>query len=80
MDAQLTQNQEFKQEFENELVGNILPFWIKFTPDEAHGGFYGAISNDLVIHNQVPRSAILCARILWTYSAAYRLFREDRVS
>jgi len=74
MKAQAIQNQEFKQEFENEISGNILPFWIKYTPDEEHGGFYGAITNDLQVHNQVPRSAILCARILWTYSAAYRLF------
>jgi len=74
MKAQAIQNQEFKQEFENEISGNILPFWVKYTPDEEHGGFYGAITNDLQVHNQVPRSAILCARILWTYSAAYRLF------
>jgi mannobiose 2-epimerase len=42
------------------------------TPDKVNGGFYGAITNDLEIHNEVPRSAILCGRILWTYAAAYR--------
>jgi mannobiose 2-epimerase len=76
MKTQPVQDQEFKQQFENELSGNILPFWIKYTPDVEHGGFYGAITNDLQVHNQVPRSAILCARILWTYSAAYRLFEK----
>jgi mannobiose 2-epimerase len=40
--------------------------------DEVHGGFYGAVTNDLQVHNEVPRSAILCGRILWTYAAAYR--------
>jgi cellobiose epimerase len=74
MGAQPMLDQEFKQALENELCGNILPFWIKYAPDEEHGGFYGAITNDLQVLNQVPRSAILCARILWTYSAAYRLY------
>ncbi len=40
--------------------------------DKVNGGFYGALTNDLEIHNEVPRSAILCARILWTYATAYR--------
>ena len=42
------------------------------TVDKVNGGFYGALTNDLVIHNEVPRSAILCARVLWTYATAYR--------
>jgi hypothetical protein len=44
--------------------------------DEVNGGFYGAVTNDLQVHNEVPRSAILCARILWTYSAACRAPRS----
>lgn len=61
-----------KTRIEQELTGNILPFWMTHTPDPVNGGFYGALSNDLTIHNEAPRSAILCARILWTFSAAYR--------
>ncbi len=60
--------------FKQELTGNILPFWMTHMVDETNGGFYGAVTNDLQIHNEVPRSAVLCARILWTYSAAYRRF------
>jgi mannobiose 2-epimerase len=63
----------FRQELEAELTGNILPFWMAHVVDRAHGGFYGAVTNDLQIRNDVPRSAILCARILWTYATAYRL-------
>lgn len=44
--------------------------------DPVHGGFYGALSNDLKIFNDVPRSAVLCARLLWTFSAAYRRFAD----
>ena len=57
---------------EDELRGNILPFWMAHVVDKANGGFYGAVTNDLQIHNEVPRSSTLCARILWTYATAYR--------
>jgi cellobiose epimerase len=57
-----------------ELTGNILPFWMKHTADRENGGFYGAISNSLEVDYTAKRSAILCARILWTFSAAYRHF------
>jgi cellobiose epimerase len=65
-----------KQRMENELRGNILPFWLAYAADRERGGFHGAISNDLVIDDRVERSQVLCARMLWTYSAAYRFYRE----
>lgn len=64
---------EFKKELRAELTENILPFWIQSAVDKENGGFYGAVTNDLQILNDVPRSAILCARVLWTFAAAYRL-------
>ena len=54
-----------------ELTANILPFWMTW-PVDRNGGFHGAVTNDLEILREVPRSAVLCARILWTFSAAYR--------
>ncbi|HSD84360.1 MAG TPA: AGE family epimerase/isomerase [Anaerolineae bacterium] len=69
---------DFSQRIEHELRQDILPFWMEHTLDEVNGGFYGALSNDLHIDNTVPRSAVLCARILWTYSMAYRVYQDDR--
>jgi mannobiose 2-epimerase len=57
---------------ETELHENILPFWLTHTRDTSRGGFYGEISNDLQINKEAPRGALLTARILWTFSAAYR--------
>jgi len=68
--------EEFGVQVEQELVGNILPFWIEHAVDREHGGFYGAVTNDLRVDNHVPRSAILCGRVLWTYSQAYRRFGD----
>lgn len=65
------------QQFETELRGNILPFWMNHTLDRENGGFYGAVTNDLRIRNQVERSAVLCSRILWTFSTAAQLYGEE---
>ena len=69
---------DFKQSFERELTGNILPFWVERTPDPVNGGFYGEVSNDLKVNNLVPRSAVLYGRILWTFAVAYRRYRQPQ--
>lgn len=74
MTKQRDLKQELGRQLEVELTGNILPVWMKYLPDRARGGFYGAMTNSWQIRDDVPRSAILCARILWTFSAAFRRF------
>ena len=54
------------------LTEHILPFWIERMPDP-RGGFYGRIDGHGVVHPEAPKGAILNARILWTFSSAYRL-------
>ncbi|NDW11127.1 AGE family epimerase/isomerase [Dysgonomonas sp. 520] len=61
--------------FKEELVNNILPFWIKNVQDVENGGFYGRIDGDNILHPYANKGAILNARILWTFSAAYRLLK-----
>jgi len=70
--TQTLNQSDFRQQLEQELTGNILPFWMTYVVDRVNGGFFGAVTNDLQVHNEVPRSAILCARILWTFATAYR--------
>src|SRR5512145_832832 len=60
-----------------ELQNNILPFWIQYAVDTERSGFYGQISNTLTVDKSAPKGAMLCARILWTYSAAYRRYRKS---
>jgi mannobiose 2-epimerase len=69
---------DFGQQLEEELTGNILPFWMTCVVDRVNGGFYGAVTNDLQVNDQVPRSAVLCARVLWTFASAYRRFRAEQ--
>lgn len=55
-----------------ELQNDIIPFWLKYSVDDVHGGFIGRMSNDLTIHKRAPKGLILNTRILWTFSALYR--------
>jgi mannobiose 2-epimerase len=64
-----------KNELGNEL-GNILNYWMKYTPDEVYGGFVGRIDeNNHVVANS-PKGSVLNARILWSFSAAYNLTKN----
>lgn len=59
-----------------ELTGNILPFWASTAMDSDRGGVHGGISNELVVDDEVDRSAVLCARVLWSFSAAARVLAD----
>ncbi len=63
-------------QIEIELREHILPFWLNHTRDESRGGFYGEITNDLHVNEEAPRGALLTARILWTFAAAYRRYNN----
>lgn len=58
---------------QDELTGNILPFWLNKMIDNERGGFYGRIDRKNILHPDAEKGGILNARILWTFSAAYRV-------
>ena len=62
-----------KQEMRDVLQNNILHFWLERMVDHEHGGFYGRIDGQGNLHPDAEKGAILNARILWAFSAAYRL-------
>ena len=55
------------------LEKNILHFWMTQMVDEQHGGFYGRMDGCGKLHPEAEKGAILNARILWSFSAAYRV-------
>lgn len=59
------------------LTENILPFWMNNMVDRVHGGFYGRISGKGEQITGAPKGAVLNARVLWTFSSAYRLLRKE---
>ncbi len=62
--------QQQAQEFQQEL-DRILAYWSTYAPDEQYGGFHGQITDANEVVAQAPKGAVLNARILWTFSAAY---------
>lgn len=73
MDNRMT---TLRNEVRQELTDDILPFWMEKMTDSGRGGFYGRIDGGDTLHADAPKGAILNARILWTFSAAYRILRR----
>ena len=52
-----------------ELEGDILPYWLKLR--DPHGGFFGEADSRGRLNPAAERGAVLGARLVWTFSAAY---------
>ena len=61
------------KEMQDVVENNILRFWLDRMQDHENGGFYGRIDANEVLHKDAEKGAILNARILWSFSAAYRV-------
>ena len=59
------------------LENNILRFWLDKMQDTENGGFYGRMDGHMQLYPEAEKGAILNARILWTFSAAYRVSGKD---
>lgn len=67
---------QLKTEVTENLTGNLLPYWSRYMVDNVNGGFYGRISGSDQVFPNEDKGGILNARILWTYSAAYRVTKD----
>jgi len=65
-----------KKELTDNLTTNILPFWSSKMVDKANGGFYGRINSNNQVFPDEEKGGILNARILWTFSSAYRVTKD----
>ncbi len=65
-----------KREMQDVLENNILRFWLDQMMDYEHGGFYGRMDGEGELHPEAEKGAILNARILWAFSAAFRVLKH----
>jgi len=71
---------DVQRRIRTEIVANVrdsvLPFWIDYdvAPDS---GFYGTVLRNGTPVADAPRGGVLNARILWSFSAAYRMFGNE---
>ncbi|MDR2498286.1 MAG: N-acylglucosamine 2-epimerase, partial [Tannerellaceae bacterium] len=78
--AQAENNQiaeQLRSEIVKDLTTNILSFWAKHSPDPS-GGFYGMITPAAIPVPDANKGGILNARILWTFSTAYRMLGDEQ--
>lgn len=68
---------KLRQEMAIELE-RILEFWGRSAVDKTNGGFVGQITHSGLVDASANKGGILNARILWTFSAAYRFNRSER--
>jgi mannobiose 2-epimerase len=65
-----------RKELSDEL-SEILNYWITHTPDHKGGGFIGSLDNENNVDSLAPKGVVLNSRILWTFSAAYQLVKNQ---
>ena len=68
--------EQFCSELHRNLTDNILSYWSEKMTDPG-GGFYGRRDGLDRLHAEAPKGAILNARILWSFSAAYRYTNDE---
>lgn len=64
------------QDIKEHLTDVIIPFWKK-QRDEEYGGYYGWLDYNLNLDKEAVKGCILNSRILWFFSNAYMLLRDD---
>ena len=69
---------KYREIFLTELHDDILSFWIKYGIEKEGHGFYGAVDLKGNPVLEAPKSCVLNARILWTFSEAAILFNNKQ--
>lgn len=65
-----------KETMRDVLENNILSYWLTKVKDEENGGFYGRVDGNDQVHPVAEKGAVMNARILWAFSAAYRVLKK----
>lgn len=66
------------EEFREHLTKTIIPFWSRLK-DEEYGGFYGYMDHDGKVDKKAVKGCILNSRIVWFYSNAYLLLKDEKL-
>lgn len=57
-------------------LNEILSYWMNYSQDLINGGFIGRIDENNISYTDSPKGAVLNARILWAFSAAYKITQK----
>ena len=73
----MSQIKTIHNEISNELT-SILNYWSENAVDEKNGGFLGQIDFEETKHPDAEKGAVLHARILWTFAAAFKKTKDQK--
>ena len=65
-----------QDEVKEHLLKTIIPFW-KALRDHEFGGYYGWMDHQLRLDKKAVKGCILNSRILWFFSNAYTLLKDE---
>ena len=68
----------FVPEITEHLKNRLIPFW-ESLKDQEYGGYYGWLDYDLKLDRKYEKGCILNSRILWFFSNAYALLKEEHL-
>jgi mannobiose 2-epimerase len=72
----LNELNDFSRRVSDHLFRHYLPFWCGPALDHQTGGWMACLSNDLKPDRSQPKGLIVNSRILWAFSAVYRVKPE----
>lgn len=68
----------FTNEIRRELTEHLIPFW-KGLKDTENGGYCGYMDYELKVQKNYEKGCILNSRILWFFSNAYMLLKDEEL-
>ena len=63
--------------YKEQLIENILPFWLNKAIDYENGGIFTCLDREGVIYGR-EKSVWFQGRALWTFSKAYNTIKADK--
>jgi N-acylglucosamine 2-epimerase len=62
--------EKYRRLFSRELYQNVLPFWMKYSPDRKYGGYFTCLDRDGKLYDD-KKYVWLQGRQVWTFSKLY---------
>ena len=67
---------KYSEIYKEELIKNIIPFWMKHSKDEEYGGFFTCLGRDGSVFD-TDKFMWLQGRQVWTFATLYNQFEAD---
>ena len=67
---------QYKEQYKDNLLNHVLPFWMKYSIDKEFGGFFTCLNRDGTVYD-TDKFMWLQGRQIWTLSTVYEAYSQD---